>query len=181
MPENPYGSTFPKLPSAPRRPSAGRKPRGGPELEPLKGPAIEIPGDQKAAQEERWHAWQQLPTIRGSAPITEFIVWEWLVKRKGLQPGVDFIYQAPFLGGRTLFGGFVIDFYFPAQRMAWNPAGLRYHYTTTAQRARDRLAKVAMANRGIMLIYLWEDDLMERPEYVIYQAWQGRQLPGRDV
>ena len=158
-----------------------RRPRGGPELEPLKGPAIEIPADQDQALKERWEAWQRLPFIRGSAPITEFIVWEWLTKKKGLIHGLDFIYQAPFLGGRTMFGGFIIDFYFPSQQMAWNPAGLRYHYTTTEQRGRDRLSKARLASRGILLIFLWEDDLMERPDYVMNAAWRGQQLPGRDV
>lgn len=129
--------------------------------------------------EDRWRAWQASPDAvgKGSASILEFLVWEFLVKQKKLIEGVDFIYQYPLMGGRTQFGGFVADFYFPIRREVWNPAGLEFHWTTTRHRARDIIARAVLGSRGVKLIYLWEDDLMNRPQYTLEKAWRSEEIP----
>ncbi len=140
---------------------------------------VELPGSQEKFLEERWRDWQTKEKGKGSASILEFICWEFLVKRKGQREGVDFIYQWALAGGRTQAGGFVADFYFPSKHMVWNPAGLQFHYTATKDRWRDSLSRVVLANRGIKEIFLWETDLLERPNYVLEHAWRGEEVGWR--
>lgn len=127
--------------------------------------------------------WQQRTDVKGNgtASILEYIVWDFLVNKKGLKPDVDFVYQLPMLGGRSGAGGFVADFYLQSRQEVWNPAGLHFHYTATKDRMQDKLAKWLLAAKGIKVIFLWEDDLMNRRDYTLEQAWLGRQIPGRDV
>lgn len=142
-------------------------------------PEIELPGSQQKFLEERWRAWQAKEKGKGTASILEFICWEYLVKRKKQREGTDFVYQWSLAGGRTAAGGFVADFYFPAKHMVWNPAGLQFHYTKTKDRWRDTLSRVVLANRGIKEIFLWEEDLLQRPEYTLEHAWRGEQVGWR--
>jgi very-short-patch-repair endonuclease len=131
--------------------------------------------------EARWRAWQASPEAagKGSASILEFMAWEFLVYKKKQIEDVDFIYQYPLAGGRTQFGGFVADFFFPARNLVWNPAGLQFHWTKPEHRGRDILATQVLGARGIKVIYLWEDDMLQRPDYTLEKAWQGEQIPGR--
>lgn len=167
---------IPKFPQPPKIPRAGlKRPRTGVlgrPLAPLVGPKTPPPPDAEESLEERWRAWQGSVTGNGTASILEYIVWEWLVTRKNQQPDVDFIFQYPLLGGRTQLGGFVADFYFPARREVWNPAGQHFHWTNARDRARDKLARLALAGKGIKLIFLWEQDLLNRPEYTLRKAWE---------
>ena len=167
---------LPKLPELPKLPSTrtGRS---------LKVVVPSVPNQPSEAQttEARWHVWQTKHPDKGTASILEFLVYEFLVDVKKQVEGVDFIYQYPLMGGRTQFGGFVADFYFPARREVWNPAGLHFHWTTAVNRARDIVAKQVLAGRGIKLIYLWEDDLLNRPQYTMNKAWNGIQLIGREI
>lgn len=173
-----FGNTVPKFPRAPTAPAGPSMFRGGKgvTLAPLKGPAIKLPGDQQKALTERWNAWRSRREGSGTGSILEFIVWEYLTKTKKLVPDVDFIYQYPLMGGRTQLGGFVADFYFPVRRMVWNPAGLYFHQTKPEDRARDLLAKTMLAGRGVKVIYLYEDDLLNRPTYTMNRAWEGSEI-----
>lgn len=156
------------------------QPRRTPAFRPAKEiRQVELPGSQEKYLEERWRAWQQKEVGKGTASILEFICWEFLVKQKGMREGVDFIYQWSLAGGRTQAGGFVADFYFPAKHMVWNPAGLQFHYTKTKDRWRDSLSRVVLANRGIKEIFLWEEDLFQRPQYTLEHAWRGEQVGWR--
>jgi hypothetical protein len=119
----------------------------------------------------RFASWKA--TYNGSLP--EFIVWEWLVNKKKQRPGIDFIYQHPIFGGRTAFGGFVLDYFFPLQKMGWRVQGLRWHDTNPDDRARDQLAKMLLTSRGILVVDLYEDDLLMRPDLALNLAWQGQQ------
>ena len=161
---------------APRIPQAGRlrrvAERKGLELRPLAGPEIPMPPEQDQALADRAAAW--MAAYHGSLP--EFVVWDWLVGTKKQRPGVDFIYQSPIMGGRTSFGGFVADFYFPLQQMVWNVQGLRWHWSNPDDRARDMIAKQLLAGRGIVLLFLWEDDILVRPGLTLEKAWRGEQL-----
>lgn len=154
-------------PTAPRRP---------PEVKPV---AIEPEPTEAELLEERWRAWQESPAAKGkgSASILEFMVWEFLVRRKKQIEDVDFIYQYPLAGGRTQFGGFVADFYFPLRAEVWNPAGQQFHWTKSRDRARDIMSRAVLASRGIREIFLWEEDMLARPDYTLEQAWLGRELP----
>lgn len=177
-----FGSFTPKKPIRPRAIALGAKGRksraahGAPELNPLKEAAVPLTSDQTKALEERWRAWQTKVAGNGTASVLEFICYEWLTKRKKMKPDVDFFYQSPMFGGRTIAGGTVVDFYFPARDLAWNPAGLQFHYTSPSDRAKDTLVKAMLAGRGILLIYLYEDDLMQRPEYTMEHALRGEQI-----
>ena len=148
-------------------------------LPPTPFKPLEDPPDEDKIREERWRAWQQSPAAKGkgSASMLEYMVWDFLVNKKKQIEDVDFIYQYPLMGGRTQFGGFVADFYFPLRREVWNPAGLEFHWTTAQHRAKDIISRVVLASRGIKEIFLWETDLMNRPEYTLEQAWMGRELP----
>ena len=145
---------------------------GGRELRPLRGPEIALPGDQEAERQQRWEAFRAMQ----AASYPEFICYEWLIYKKRQIPNVDFIFQSPIFGGRTEFGGFVLDFYFPDREMAWFIQGLRFHFTKTTDRARDFLAKAAVAAKGIIVVELFEDDILMREDYTLGHAWQGQQV-----
>lgn len=139
---------------------------------------VEIPGNQEENLIARWEVWQQGPGGSvGSLP--EFVVWEWLVKRKKQVPGYDFLYQWNVLGGRTAFGGFVADYFLPELGMVWNVQGLQYHYTNPDDRARDKMATTVLASSGFLVVELFEDDLMNRPEYTLERAWLGESVSWR--
>jgi len=166
---------------APRIPQAGRlrrvAERKGLELRPLAGPEIPMPPEQDQALADRAAAW--MAAYHGSLP--EFIVWDWLVGTKKQRDGLDFLYQYPVMGGRTAFGGFVLDFWFPLQQMGWNVQGLRWHWSNPDDRARDMIAKQMLASRGLKIIDLYEDDLLVRPDLVLAMAWRGEQVTGREM
>ena len=94
---------------------------------------------------------------------------EWLfytsLARLGYQPDTDFTYQSPLMGGRLDKGGAIIDFLFiNPPDLAVNVQGVYYHYELGAEtRARDILAREAMAGQGITLIFVDEDDLIQDP------------------
>lgn len=167
----------PKFPQPPRTPVLKRRGRapGGLELRPLRGPAVDLPEDVEANRLTRWEAFR----AHSAASYPEFICWEWLTKRKKLKPDVDFIFQDPILGGRTQFGGFVLDFYFPFMRMAWFIQGLQFHHTKPEDRARDLLATTIVSNRGILVIEIFEDDIFQREEYTLSRAFRGVQVSRR--
>lgn len=156
---------------APRRPRVpGREAafeRRGVELRPLAGPEIPVPEEQEEAFLARYELWRT--ATGGSLP--EFIVWEFLTLNKKLQPDFDFVFQAPFLGGRTLFGGFIADFYFPNRQEVWMVQGIRWHLEQPADRAKTAIAKAQLAAQGFKALELWEDDLLERPDFVLNLAW----------
>lgn len=144
--------------------------RKGLALRPLAGPEIPLPGEQDEQLRARWEAWRAI--YFGSLP--EFIVWEWLKNKKRQVEGRDFIYQWSVFGGRTAFGGFVLDFYFPARALGWMVQGLRYHLTNPDDRSRNQVAKQILAAQELTVIEIWEDDLMTRPDFVLELAWQGQ-------
>ena len=155
----------PRIPAVPLRRRAFE--RAGRELRPLSGPDIPIPGDQDEDKLQRYQSWRA--TFNGSIP--EFIVWEFLTLRKKLVNGVDFVFQHPLLGGRTRFGGFILDFFFPLRNEGWRIQGERFHLLTPESRARDRVSRIILENRGIRIIDLFETDLLTRPEFVLALAF----------
>jgi len=103
--------------------------------------------------------------------IPEYIAYMEFI-RAGKEPGIDFTYQSPLLGGRMTKGGVVLDFEFMnPPDLAVNIQGVYYHYEFGAdQKARDQIARAQMAGTGITLVFIDEDDLLEDPSYYIDEA-----------
>ena len=104
---------------------------------------------------------------------------EWLfytsLARLGYQPDTDFTYQSPLMGGRMDKGGAIIDFLFiNPPDLAGNGPGVYYHYELGAEtRARDILAREALAGQGINLIFVDEDDLIDNARQIVADALAG--------
>lgn len=164
MPRRPSElSVRPRL-VAPRRPKAA----GGEQPSPFAEPEIPIPPEQEESLLARFEIWR----AKWNGSLPEFIVFEWLVIRKKQVPQIDFVFQHPLFGGRTQFGGFVLDFYFPGRREGWRVMGERWHMEQASDRARDAIARVQLAGEGLRIVDLFEDDLLERPELVLSLAWE---------
>lgn len=126
-------------------------------------------------EEQRQARWQAF-RLHQHIPYTEFICYEWLTTKKKMTNGIEFQWQYPFLGGRTIFGGFVLDFYFPAMRLAWFVQGLHFHYSQPEDRGRDRMAVAQVANRGITVVQIFEDNLINQTQWTLDAAFHGSQI-----
>ena len=109
----------------------------------------------------------------GSVP--EYIANSTFVKI-GLEPGQDFTYQSPLMGGRMDKGGFVLDFIFnEPPDLAVNVQGVYYHYEFGIEaKARDVMARAALAGQNMTLVFIDDDDLMRDPEYYCREALKYR-------
>ena len=103
--------------------------------------------------------------------IPEYVAYQTFVKL-GLEPGLDFTYQSPLMGGRLDKGGFVIDFLFTEPPdLAVNVQGVYYHYEFGVEaRARDIMARAALAGQNITLVFIDDDDLLRDPTYYCREA-----------
>ena len=112
---------------------------------------------------------QQVPdNWPGSLP--EYIAFQTFVEL-GLEPGQDFTYQSPLMGGRLDKGGLVIDFLFPDRSLAVNVQGVYYHYEFGVEsKARDTMARASLAGDGITLIFIDDDDLLKDAKYYCREA-----------
>ena len=170
--------TLPRPPSAPELPATPfphrrtEVPGTDLEIRPFAGPEIEIPSNEDEELLKRFDAWH----ARTNGSLPEYIVYEFLVFEKKQIEGIDFFFQHPQLGGRTEFGGFVLDFFFPAKDMGWRVMGDRYHLLQAEDRGRDLMAKALLEGRGIKIIDLWEEDLLTRKDLVLRLAWEGSEL-----
>jgi very-short-patch-repair endonuclease len=122
----------------------------------------------------RYNEWRSSSPAYQAGSIPEFIVWEYLTKKKNWHDGVDFKYQYNLFGGRTKFGGFVLDFFIVRGQIAINVQGLKYHLERVQDRAKVQLQDAMLAGRGFRVISVWEDDLLERPDYAIEAALRGQ-------
>lgn len=181
MAERVARKTLPQKPIVPELPPTAfperrfRVPGTELEIRPLAPPSIEIPANEDEDFLRRFEAWH----ARTNGSLPEFIVLEFLLFEKKQIEGIDFVFQHPQLGGRTEFGGFVLDFFFPSKNMGWRVQGERWHRLQAADRGRDLVAKTTLASRGIEVIDLWENDLLTRRDLVLRLAWEGRELQGR--
>jgi hypothetical protein len=137
------------------------------EPRPPAGPEIPIPPEQDEALLARYEEWKA--QYNGSLP--EFLVFEFLVIEKKQVPNVDFYFQHPVFGGRTRFGGYILDYYLPTRLEGWRVMGERWHLEQPEDRARDAIMKVQLMSQGMKVIDLWEDDLMTRRDFVLGLAW----------
>ena len=105
----------------------------------------------------------------GSVP--EYVAYSTFVEM-GKEPGQDFTYQSPLLGGRLDKGGFIIDFMFTdPPDLAINVQGVYYHYEFGVEaKARDVMARASLAGQNITLVFIDDDDLMSDPRYYCREA-----------
>ena len=135
-----------------------------------------LPEGDNEQTTQRYNAWNSF--YGGSLP--EFIAWEYLVLKRKQVLGLDFLFQAPFLGGRTQFGGFVLDFFLIGPRVGWMIQGERYHLLNPNDRAKNAIVKMMLARQAIRALELWEDDLLTRPEFVLDAAfYREEEIPTR--
>ena len=173
VPQPPRPFELPRTPLPHKRVQTGQF---GVELRPLAEPSIPLPANEDEDFLQRFAVWHQI--TNGSLP--EYIAWEFLVFQKKMEPGIDFVFQNPILGGRTEFGGFVLDYFFPATRMGWRVQGERFHLLQSKDRARDDVAEATLVSRGVSpVIDLWEDDLLTRPIRVLEMALRGQEVTER--
>ena len=142
--------------------------RSGRSISPFAGPKIPIPDGGDELFEGLYLEWRAV--YNGSKP--EFITFQYLVERRKQEVNIDFLFQYPLLGGRTRFGGFILDFFFPIRREAWRVQGERFHRLLAKDRAKDAIARVILAQRGLTVLDLWESDLLTRPDFVLDLAWE---------
>ena len=103
--------------------------------------------------------------------IPEYVAYQTFIEL-GLEPGQDFTYQSPLMGGRLDKGGFVIDFLFTEPPdLAVNVQGVYYHYEFGVEaKARDLMARSALAGQNITLVFIDDDDLLSDPTYYCREA-----------
>ncbi len=156
---------------APRRPKVPgaeeATEREGRALRPLAGPEIPIPPEQDEALLQRYEVWRA--SWNGSLP--EFLVWEFLVITKKQQHDFDFLFQHPVFGGRTRFGGYILDYFLIHRQEGWRVQGERWHLEQPQDRARDAIMRAQLTSQGVRVLDLWEDDLMTRRDFVLNLAW----------
>jgi len=103
--------------------------------------------------------------------IPEYVAYQTFIEL-GLEPGKDFTYQSPLMGGRLDKGGVIIDFMFTEPPdLAVNVQGVYYHYEFGVEaKARDIMARSALAGQNITLIFIDDDDLMRDRMYYCREA-----------
>jgi hypothetical protein len=112
---------------------------------------------------------QAPPNWPGSVP--EYIAYQTFIEL-GLEPGQDFTYQSPLMGGRMDKGGIVLDFLFTnPPDLAVNVQGVYYHYEFGVEsKARDVMARASLAGQNLTLVFIDDDDLMADPTYYCREA-----------
>ncbi len=112
----------------------------------------------------------QIPdSWEGSVP--EYVAYTTFIQI-GLEPGQDFTYQSPLMGGRLDKGGSIVDFLFNnPPDLAVNVQGVYYHYELGVEaKARDMTARASLAGQDIKLIFIDDDDLLRDPTYYCREA-----------
>ena len=105
----------------------------------------------------------------GSVP--EYVAYSMFIEL-GREPGQDFTYQSPLMGGRLDKGGVIIDFMFTdPPDLAINVQGVYYHYEFGVEaKARDVMARASLAGQNITLIFIDDDHLLSDPRYYCREA-----------
>jgi hypothetical protein len=89
----------------------------------------------------------------------------------GKKPGVDFIYQSPFFGGRLQKGGVVVDFlFYNPPNLAINVQSVWYHYIGVVAQMRDQMQRARLEGVGLRVIYIDEEDALRNPRFYVREA-----------
>ena len=99
----------------------------------------------------------------------EFLVYEWLTKRKIL-----FMAQQNMMGGVTQTGGAKIDFWLTELNIIIRVQS--YFHTLEEAVARDILQKIELLNRGFTVVDVWEADIVENINRVMTMAVKGQEV-----
>lgn len=121
--------------------------------------------------ETKYQAWFSVHA--GTYP--EFLAFDWL-ERQGLEWEEDFYFQSSRLGGRQLWGGAVVDFDFPTERLAWRIQGEYFHIGNPAKEASDAMQKMALANIGYTCVDILAQDVIQRRNWILSHALNGEQM-----
>lgn len=114
--------------------------------------------------------------FRGSLP--EYLVFKVLTQkvRPRMVEGVHFIMITAFeRGGRGQLGGLEADFMFmDPPNLAFEIQGIYWHYQQGgAQLMREAADRGIFESRGIRLVHLDEDDLLEDAEFYVREGLRG--------
>jgi very-short-patch-repair endonuclease len=111
------------------------------------------------------------PSIRERFPNMtkpEWAVWWGLVKN-GKIPDEDFVYQNVLMGiGVSYYS--TVDFLLQKEHLALEVQGVYWHYMEAEREFRDIERFQQLASYGIYLIFIDEEDALERPEYIVREA-----------
>lgn len=148
-------------------------PRGGAPVSRFKSPAT---------TNTRQVAFERFKRTRyGAATYPEWLVYDWLVRQR-YEEYRDFYYQVPLGGGRTVKGGFVIDFIFgpsiSGRRLPVEVWNTQFHTGAVfgdpvRQKVVDKIKREMMERIFGMSVYIWEPDLLGNVERTMRLAVQG--------
>lgn len=95
--------------------------------------------------------------------LPEWLVFEELTKRE-----IAFDFQSNQFGGRLQRGGLVVDFIIPPD-LAFSVLGIYFHYSLggSTSQANDLMAREILAQQGIIMIFLDEDDILNNVQRLV--------------
>lgn len=136
-------------------------------------PKKTVPNFAEIAPQPQPKPWEVAPA-GWSGTDTEWAIY-WACGKLKLVEGRDFIFQSPFLGGRSAQGGAIIDFYFPDRSIGIRVQGNYFHYQynpgyTTSF---DRLQRVALEGQGIRVVDIDGDYALQNPVRALSDALKG--------
>ncbi len=105
-----------------------------------------------------------LPYLGPYASIPQRILTQALIRR-----GEKVSYEVPFAGGRSKAGGMVVDIWLPnrgRRGMVIRVQGEYWHRTGNAT-AKDDAQSLYLRARGIVVIDVWERDILTRLKWVL--------------
>jgi len=128
-----------------------------------------VVGEPINVRERAWREWQKRRAPNG--PYPEFVAYDWL-EHQGFEEFRDFYYQVPIGGGRTVRGGFVIDFVFKPSIAGVETAaevyGSAFHTAPVFGNAAeikgvDRIKRDMMERNFSAVVYISEAVLLSNP------------------
>lgn len=115
--------------------------------------------------------WWKVRYPGGTKP--EWAVY-WALLVLGKKPELDFIYQAIMLGLELSYYS-TTDFLLPHDGIAIEVQGEYWHYGVGSEaQYHDILRFEALAKEGMQLIFIDEEDALERPIWIVREALAGR-------
>lgn len=132
-----------------------------PKVEPA------VPADVEG--DEEFLAWRR--EFNGSYP--EYLVFRQL-ERMGYVFGVDFLFQANEMGGRSRLGGAVVDFELIYLRIAGRVQGEFWHLQSAAVREHDAIQKLTLEGARWVVVDMLATEVIERTHRIVTLFTQGR-------
>ncbi len=88
--------------------------------------------------------------------------------------GLDFSFQSGFFGGRSTFGGIIVDFIMiDGSRIGMDIQGEHWHYGQSEMIAEAILRRARMESYGWTLVFVDGDDIRSNPVYYVREALNG--------